>query len=235
VLPDRGRHSLPSLSKARLSRVRALPTSMSLTARSLLPAPPPSAFSHFSEPPWDAPLRVEETLLKIPEHAQISGMFPLALVQEAVRRGITLQSSRPRYLPFTFYPLREHVRCMLEMTPVLFPRKPLRLALRSMGRAAPAALLASTLGRVTLGAAEGPHAAVAAIAKTYEVNLKPGRAQMVAGAEKYAVVELSDVYHFADSHHVGVFEGALRHVGARGRAYIHVVSATQVSLLLTWE
>jgi uncharacterized protein (TIGR02265 family) len=208
---------------------------MSLSARSLLPAPPPAAFSHFCEPPWDAPLRPEETLSKIPEQAQISGMFTMALVQEAVRRGLTLQAARPRYLPFTFYSLREHVRCMLEMSPVLFPRKPLRLALRSMGRAAPAALLASTLGRVTLGAAEGPHAAVAAIAKTYEVNLKPGHAQVASRGEKYAVVELTDVYHFPDSHHIGIFEGALRHVGVRGRTYLHSVSATQVSLLLTWE
>jgi uncharacterized protein (TIGR02265 family) len=109
----------------------------------------------FVEPPWQAPLDAEAEIARIPEDATISGMFLAPLAVEAKRQGFTLPSARERYLPFKFYPLREHSRLLVETCERLFGDRPLRQALRKLGRGAPAALVSSTLGRVVLGRPRG--------------------------------------------------------------------------------
>src|SRR5262252_4083855 len=108
----------------------------------------------FVEPRWDAPFDDEAELAAIPESSTISGMFLAPLVAEATRRGITLPSARDRYVQFKFYPLVEHARLLLETCARIYPDRPRRMALRKLGRGAPQALVATTLGRVVLGSVE---------------------------------------------------------------------------------
>jgi uncharacterized protein (TIGR02265 family) len=188
----------------------------------------------FVDPPWDAPLDVARVLSDIPTDSKISGMFFLAVVSGAKTRGIALPSARERYVQFTFYPLAEFARILVEASERFFPERTLRHALRTLGRSSPEAFLASTLGRVTLGSTEGVHPAVAAMANGYELNLRPCHVSTVDSGANWTVVRMDKVVHFLDSHHVGNFEGLLRFAGVRGAVRIASRSPTSADLLLTW-
>jgi uncharacterized protein (TIGR02265 family) len=73
-------------------------------------------------------------------------MFFVAVADGAKSRGITLASARKRYVRFTFYPLAEFARLLVEASQRFFPEPTLRHALRTLGRSSPDAFLASTLG-----------------------------------------------------------------------------------------
>jgi uncharacterized protein (TIGR02265 family) len=115
-----------------------------------------------------------------------------------------------------------------------YPDRPLRQALRALGANGPKAFAASTLGKVTLGAAEGVHAAVAAIAKTYEINIRPSRCLVLESAPQAMRLSLDDVPYFLDCHHIGVFEGTLEHAGVAGRVRLSSRGRTCADLLLEW-
>jgi uncharacterized protein (TIGR02265 family) len=189
----------------------------------------------FVDPPWDAPLEVERVLAIIPADAKISGMFFVALVAGAKARSQTLPSARERYVPFNFYPVAELARLLVEASERFYPGRSLRHALRTLGRSAPEAFLASTLGKVTLGSTEGVHAAVAAMGNAYELNLRPSRVSTTDSGANWAVVRLDKVLYFLDSHHVGSFEGVLRFAKVTGTVQLASRSPGSADFLLTWE
>ena len=188
----------------------------------------------FVMPPWKAPLDAARVLEAVPEAASIAGMFFLALAEGAERRQASLRLPRPRYLPFSFYPVREFAPLLVTAAGLFHPHSSLREGLRRIGMAGPAAFLGSTLGRVTLGVSEGVHATVSAIAKTYAINTRPSRCAVLETAERSMVLSLDDVCYFLDSHHVGVFEGTLEHAGVQGSVRIRPRSETAADFLLEW-
>jgi uncharacterized protein (TIGR02265 family) len=190
--------------------------------------------SAFSEPPWDAALDAERVIARVPETATIAGMFFLALAEGAERRQVPLPLPRARYLPFGFYPVKEFAPLLVTAAGSFYPDKSLREGLRRIGGAAPVAFLTSTLGRVTLGASEGPHAMVSAIAKTYAINTRPSRCEVLESSPRSMLIRLEDVWYFLDSHHVGVFEGTLHFAGVQGRVRIAGRSETSADLQLDW-
>ncbi|HTB72045.1 MAG TPA: DUF2378 family protein [Polyangiaceae bacterium] len=187
------------------------------------------------EPPWEAPLDAERALASIPADAKISGMFFVALLAGAKTRNVVLPSARERYVPFNFYPVADLGRLLFEAAQRFYAGRPLRQALRALGRAAPGAFLSSTLGRVTLGSTEGVHAAVAAMANAYDLNLRPSRVSTLDSGPDWAVVRLDKVFYFVDSHHVGSFEGILRFAGVTGTVRIASRGSASADLLLAWD
>jgi uncharacterized protein (TIGR02265 family) len=161
-------------------------------------------------------------------------MFLAPLAQEAVRRGTQLPSARERYLPFSFYPLREHARLLVETCQRLYPDRSLRQGLRKLGRGAPQALVASTLGKVVLGSAHGVHEIIAAMAKAYPLNARPSSVTVLEAASGRSVVRLDDIYYFLDCHHVGAFEGVLNYARTGGTVRICSRSRSSADLLLEW-
>jgi uncharacterized protein (TIGR02265 family) len=190
--------------------------------------------SLFVEPPWASPLVADDAIAKIPEDATISGMFLAPLLQEAKRRNVTLPSARARYVSYTFYPLREHARLLVETCELMLADRPLRQGLRKLGRGAPQALVASTLGKVVLGSAVGVHGVVKAMIKAYPLNARPCHAEVLELSERRAVVRLEGVHYFLDSHHIGTFEGVLKYAGVQGRVLIAKRGAGSADLLLEW-
>jgi uncharacterized protein (TIGR02265 family) len=188
----------------------------------------------FTDPPWNAALDVQRVLATIPAEAQIAGMFFLAVLEGAKRRGVTLPLARDRYIAFSFYPISEFAAMLVQAAELFHPGLSLRQALRSMGAMGPKAFIASTLGKVTLGAAQVVHETVAAIAKTYEINIRPSRCTIVKSMPSSMVLSLEGVHYFLDAHHVGVFEGTLSHAGVSGRVKIASYSRSSAELLLEW-
>jgi uncharacterized protein (TIGR02265 family) len=193
-------------------------------------APP----GRFVEPPWRSPLDPDQALHYIPQDAEISGMFIAPLLTELKRCNASIIPPRKRYVSFQFYPLREHAQLLIEIAERMFIDRPLRQALRKMGRAAPASFISSTLGKVVLGSSQGVHGAVEALAKAYGLNMRPGSASIVESQPNRIVVRLEEVHYFLDCHHVGAFEGAMNHAGVRGRVLIDPLSRSSADLLLQW-
>jgi len=189
----------------------------------------------FVEPPWAAPLDAARVIAAVPASATIAGMFFLALVEGAERRQLALDMPRARYLPFGFYPVKEFAPLLVKAAGLFHPERSLREGLRRIGAVGPAAFLGSTLGRVTLGASEGAHETVLAITKTYGINTRPSRCEVLESQPRSMVVRLDDVWYFLDSHHVGVFEGTLDFAGVQGRVLIHRRSEISADLRLEWD
>lgn len=196
--------------------------------------PPAGYLDSFKDPEWDAPLDVEREIESMPADAQIRGMFILPMVAELRRLPLGSVAMRDRYLPFEFYPLREHARLLIDGCKQLFPKQPIRLGLRKLGRGAPMAFTTSTLGRVVLQSVEGVVAVASALAKGYELSLKPGRAQVEVVGPRGLIVRFDEIYYFLDSHHVGAFEGAAKHAGERARVRVLRHGHGSASLLVEW-
>lgn len=194
----------------------------------------PRVATTFVDPPWEAVLAVERCIAEIPDTATIAGMFYLALQEGAKRRNVELPFPKQRFVPFGFYPLREFARALVQASRSFYPNRSLRQGLRAIGTAGPKAFAASTLGKVTFGSAGGVQEAVAAIAKTYSANIHPARCTIVESAPRAMQLSFDHVYHFLDSHHVGVFEGIFEHLGVQGRVRIAMTSLSSGTFLLEW-
>jgi uncharacterized protein (TIGR02265 family) len=188
----------------------------------------------FVEPPWRTVLDPELELSAIPADAMISGMFIAPLLVELKRINASVAFPRARYVPFQFYPLREHAQLLVETASHLFRNRPLRYAMRKMGRAAPLSFISSTLGKVVLGSSQGVHGAVEALATAYGLNMRPGTVTIVESLPERMVLRLENIHYFLDSHHVGAFEGAMTYAGVRGSVRIAAQSRATADLLLEW-
>jgi len=188
----------------------------------------------FQEPPWTAGLDVPRALASITADSTIAGMFFLAVLEAAKRRGISLNGNRERYLPFGFYPVADFAPLLVSAAGLFHPKLSLRQGLRAIGAAGPAVLAKTVLGKVTLGSAIGVHSVIDAVANTYSVNIRPCRCSVTHRAERACVVSLDNVQHFLDSHHVGVFEGTMTHAGVAGRVRIAKKSEVTAEFLLEW-
>jgi uncharacterized protein (TIGR02265 family) len=190
----------------------------------------------FSDPPWDEALDPETVISSVPANARIAGMFFIALAAGAQRRGCTLPSARERYVQFTFYPVAELARLLVEAAERFYPNLSLRQALRALGASGPEAFLASTLGKVTLGSSEGAHAAVAAVANNYKRIIQPSRVAILDSGPNWVIVGMEMVPYFLDSNHVGIFEGTIRYAGVDDvSAQIASRSSSSAELLLSWN
>jgi len=190
---------------------------------------------NFIEPNWEAPLDVQALLTAIPETATIAGMFLEPLAEAARRLGKPLPSARERYVPFRFYPLREHATLLVEMCNRHYADMPVRQAMRKLGRAAPDALAASTIGKVMLNSVSSVEDMIRALVKTYPLNLRPAKLEVIEFGRNSAVLRLEEVYYFLDSHHVGTFEGIMRFAGKQGTVRVNAYSATAADFLCEWE
>ena len=190
--------------------------------------------ARFKEPPWQEGLDVARALTLISDDSTIAGMFFLAVLEGAQRRGVTLPSKRERYLPFGFYPVAEFAPLLITAAGLFHPNLSLRQGLRAIGSVGPSILAKSVLGKVTLGSAIGVHAVIEAIAKTYAVNIRRSSCTVTHRAERACVLSLENVQHFLDCHHVGVFEGTMLHAGVKGRVRIAKRSEFSADLLLEW-
>jgi len=188
----------------------------------------------WTDPPWASQLDAEAYIRAIPKAATMTGMFIDSAAGLARQNGHVVSSARARYTAFQPYPLKEHCQVLLEVARLLYPKAPLRESLRKLGRGAPHVLLQSTVGRVVLGAAEGPVATIEAMCKSYEMHMRPAKLEVERAGPKAAIIHLSDVYNFLDSHNVGVFEGVMRHAKLEGTVRLRTYSRISADFFCEW-
>jgi uncharacterized protein (TIGR02265 family) len=188
----------------------------------------------WTEPPWASALDEASALRSIPQDATITGMFLESAAGLARERGHAVRSARPRYVPFQPYPLKEHCQILLEVARAVYPSATIREALRKLGRGAPHVLLRSTLGRVVLGSVEGPIATLEAMARSYALHMRPANLVVEPAGANAAIVRMSEIHNFLDSHNVGVFEGVMRHAKVEGTIRIRAYSRTSADFICEW-
>lgn len=97
-------------------------------------------------------------------------------------------------------------------------------------------MLQSTFGRATVGAAERPEDVVDQMTRTFSKVCSDGRIELASASAGRAVVAVTDVSFFDDSHHVGVYEGALRVAKAEDASvWIRRPSRRALELLCRWR
>lgn len=191
-------------------------------------------FADFVEPPWRAPLDGSAALEAVPDDATIAGMFLAPMAEGARAAGAPLPSARDRYTGFSFYPLREHVALLIESSQLMFPDLPLRMGLRKLGRVAPGVMLKSTLGKVTMGSAEGVTMVLSEMSKIFAHYLRPSHAEVICSDANNVVVRLRDIHYFIDSHFIGIYEGGMGCAGVKGEVRILEYGPTEADLLCSW-
>jgi uncharacterized protein (TIGR02265 family) len=186
------------------------------------------------EPPWATPLDEAACIRSIPADATMTGMFLSSAVALARERGHEIRAARPRYVAFQQYPLKEHCQILLEVARAVYPNATIREALRKLGRGAPHVLLQSTVGRVVLGSALGPIATIEAMARSYALHMRPANLAVERAGDRGAMIRMSEIHNFLDSHNVGVFEGVMKLAKALGTIRMRAYSRSSADFLCEW-
>jgi len=185
---------------------------------------------------WDAPLVADEYLRATPQNITVKGMFIQSIVDAVTAAGMSLEG-RARYSSFKDYPLTELMEVEVAAAERLFPELPLRRALRRFGWTAFPTLMSSMIGKVIFApVGKNLRAAIKLAARGYRVSISHARVAVVDDPDPETLhVQLADLYNFADSYQVGVFEGAVKHFGREPSISIRRRSAADVDLLVQWR
>lgn len=186
------------------------------------------------EPPWASALDAAACIRAIPADATMTGMFLESAIGLARERGHEVRAARSRYVAFQPYPLKEHCQILLEVARAVYPNATIREALRKLGRGAPYVLLRSMVGRVVLGSVEGPTATIEAMARSYALHMRPANLAVERAGESGALIRMSEIHNFLDSHNVGVFEGVMKLAKVEGTIRIRAYSRTAADFLCEW-
>jgi uncharacterized protein (TIGR02265 family) len=188
----------------------------------------------FVDPDWGAPLDVAAYVAGIPPTAVVKGVFPAAVAEAARRKGKQLTNARERYHPFSDVPLKEYIPMLVDCSEALFPDLPLRTGLRKLGRASLDAIARSTFGRILLTNILDVQTSLAAVSKGASIATPGSRIEVTDVAERRAVITLSRVYTFIDSHHIGILEKILGAASVQVHARVRLRGPYDGDIELTW-
>lgn len=190
----------------------------------------------FVEPVWTEPLDVDTLIAATPEEAMAKGMFFMGPI-EMVYKATGEKPGRDRYIPFKDYPVREHMKVLVECAQGCYPNRPLRQALRELGGEAFPAFAESMLGKVIYSVAgRSWDAAFRLAGKSYDVAGNLSSFETLEFTDKWATAHLRGMWNFIDCYHVGVLEGAMRAFGKTGgKVAIHSLGPDEAKFLISWD
>jgi uncharacterized protein (TIGR02265 family) len=160
----------------------------------------------FVELDWKAPIDLDAFVAGIPPAAVVKGVFPSAVAEAARRKGKELKHARERYHSFGDVPLREYVPMLVECASTLDPELPVREGLRKLGRGSIDAIARSTFGRILMTSLLDVTTSLAAVGKAVAITTPGARIAVSVVGPRRVVIEMSHIYTFFDSHHIGILE-----------------------------
>lgn len=189
----------------------------------------------FAPPDWDAPLDVDGVFAGIPEYARTRGLHLQQLVDTLRERGAPCDDL-PEYAPLATYPMREYIALLHGAASALYPDVPLRQALRQLGDGIYLAFTATTVGSAIFSLAEHDFRKVAKLAPTaYASSYTVGMVEVESQGKGNLEVRFREIWPFADSFQVGVWESSMRVCGANGRIWTRPLSPCDVDLEIVWD
>lgn len=187
----------------------------------------------FVAPDWTEPIDIEAYVRACGPEQRVRGLFFEAAHKVAVRSGLPIPAARR--IAFKDYPVADYVRLIgtWAATPGLgvSPRQ----FLRTVGHDAFPGFRSTVAGKVLLAAAGGGIEDVLGVSgRAYSISITQGSLVPRVG-QGSAELQLRQIPTFADSFHVGVFEGVLRGYGRQGTVSVRRHSLVDVDLLLEWR
>lgn len=179
---------------------------------------------------------LEQLIVQTPETATVKGMF-LSSFLDSLDRGGFPRPTTARFVSFKDYPLRQFMQLMLAAISTAWPTLPPSAGLRRLGQSAYPTLAESVVGRVLFSVAgRNFGTALQLTEKAYKLSLNPGTARLANLTEKSAVLEMRDIWNFADSYQVGVMEGAMVAYRVKGEVRAQKLPRPcDVNLHLRWD
>jgi uncharacterized protein (TIGR02265 family) len=177
-----------------------------------------------------------ERLTMVPPRATVKGMF-INTFLEALDGVRYPRPTRDRFFAFRDYPLTRYMALMLETVPEAWPSDSPSQSLRRMGQSAFHSLASSMAGRVLFAVAGGDWESLLSLSsRAYELSLSHAKVTVRDMRDQSAVVEMRQVWNFADSYQVGVMEAGLQACGKQGSVRVEKLGRPcDVNLHIEWE
>jgi len=204
------------------------------------PPPLPIPTPPFREPEFGGAVDLEAHLALLPLDATCKGMFfndllRLGAAARPAHEILTLAHVRGRrFIAFRDYSMHEMLRLMVAVGRVTYPHLPLGQALRRIGWTVFATVLGSHVGRTVLGVFGRDLPRMLELEPTVHKLLTSfGSINAEALGNGAYHIRVRDLPTFLETYQVGVFEGLLRHCGARGHLRIALEGLAQATYELT--
>lgn len=175
-----------------------------------------------------------DTIERTPATNTVKGMYISGIIEALAQRDTAPREER-RYHAFKDYPLRDYMRLCLDAAVTLYPSRPPKEGLRSLGQLAIPTFAQSISGAVVMGTVgRSWELALRCVSRGYQISLKPGEAIVAELGSERALVQLRKVYNFGDSYQVGVVEGLMDWCGLNGQVTANVISSCDTDLQIQW-
>jgi uncharacterized protein (TIGR02265 family) len=170
-----------------------------------------------------------------PKTHTVRGMYVGGLVQAVQAMGFHPWKDEKIHA-FREYSLREYMEMLLDAAISLYPADSVREGLRKLGGLAIPTFSKSMAGGVIMATVgRSWDLALICVSRGYEVSLKPGKAIVMENANGHAMVQLRNVWNFADCYQVGVMEGLMHWCKLEGKVTPEVHTPCDVDLKIEWE
>jgi uncharacterized protein (TIGR02265 family) len=191
--------------------------------------------TEFRFPDWRAPIDLHERLPRTPAEQTVKGMFMQQIIEQA-RAASGRSPQEDAFLPFQDYPMRAWMELLVRCAELAHPAEPAREGIRRLGQLSYATFSASSAGQVMVELFGGDMSSVLRFVPRYfRLTGRGGIADVSFLAEHQAIVHLRDVWDFPDAYHVGVYEGVMRGVGAKGQVKVRMIGVSGADLEVVWR
>ncbi|MFO7177216.1 MAG: DUF2378 family protein [Pseudomonadota bacterium] len=171
---------------------------------------------------------------RTPAGHTVKGMYVAGILDALDARKVRRPDFRVQ--AFRDYPLRQYMELLLDAAVTLYPSQPIRSALVSLGKLAIPTFASSIVGGVIMGTVgRSWDIALKCVSKGYQISLRPGNAVVTNAGPGRAVLQLREVWNFADSYQVGVVEGLLEWCDLQGTVKPRVLGPCDVDLDIEWS
>jgi uncharacterized protein (TIGR02265 family) len=183
---------------------------------------------------------IEALIATIPDSYTIRGLFFTQLVADLGDAFAPLTSklcSPPdsgRYLAFTSYPIRDHVRLIDAAARRLYPGCPSREAHRLRARAELDTFAQSMVGKSIVSVIRDPATLLLRYSEIFGPFVKGPSAKTSREGQEAVKLELVDFFG-SIGYQIGVFEGFVMNFGLTPRIEVHRLSPDKFSFLVEWH
>ena len=191
--------------------------------------------AEFAPPDWDAPLDVDGLLAAVPSDARTRGLHLQQLVDAMRAAGVRGAASQD-YSALATYPMRDYMTLLHSAAAKIHPRLPIRQALRHMGDGIYLSFTSTTIGKAIFALANHNFRMVCKLAPTaYAASYTVGLVEVESQGKGNLEVRFRQMWPFADSFQIGVWESSMRVCGAHGRIWSRSMSPCDVDLEVVWD